>query len=268
MADIFDIPDKDPSEITLSYYRDSEDNRESGLNYYQISDNQMQFSAGYTQLNSEGFTDEIKSDKKFLMIGTNPYEDLSSTLRFEHWKADNALRIETTELKITIATDSSQISISPQSRSIELYLREAIQRDNITLSSQGLFLQYQYFTENDLSFSLSHQNHKYSKDIGAAATNPFLLFILQPATLSLASGFEKKSFAINISKLLAKGNLSFMYKVSTSALDNAKLKSYSIDWQRPVNTDMALNFSIGQSSSVESSTTSEFYNISITYYFY
>lgn len=202
------------------------------------------------------------------MIGTSPYEDLSSTLRFEHWKADNALRIDTTELRLSISTASSQITISPQSRSIELYLREAIQRDNINLSSQGLFLKYQYVTDNELSFSLSHQKHQYSKDIARAGTNPFLLFILQPATLSLATGFEKESSTITISKQLTNGSISFMQNVSISAFDNAKLKSNSVDWLHPVNSDIALNFSIGQSSSDESDTTSEFYNISITYYFY
>jgi len=268
MADIFDIPEKDPTEITLNHYRDTEDNQETGLSFYQISDNQVQLSMGHTQLNSQGLTAKIESNKQFLMIGTSPYEDLSATLMFDHWKADNALRIDTTEIKLIIATESSQFSISPQSRSIELYLKEAIQKDNINLSSQGLFLQYQYFAESNVSFSLSHQNHKYSKDLAAAATNPFLLFILQPATLSLASGLEKKSSALNISKLLSNGSISFMHKVSTSAFDNTKLKSYSIDWQRLVNPDIALNFSIGQSSSDESNTTSEFYNISITYYFY
>jgi len=202
------------------------------------------------------------------MLGSNPYKDLSAALKIEHWKADNALIIDTTELKLTIATESSQITISPQSRSIELYLRDTIQRDNINLSSQGLYLQYQYFSDNGMSFSLSHQSHKYSKDISKAATNPILLFILQPATLSLASGFEKESSAVNISTQLTNGSISFTHKVSISAFDSAKLKSYLIDWQHSVNSDVALNFSIGQSSSDESNTTSEFYNISITYYFY
>ncbi len=268
VADIFDIPAPDPIELELNYYWDTNDNNETGLSFYTITDSFIQLSAAYTAISTETSETSVDSNKSYLLVGSDPYQQLSATLNLEQWRASETLEIDATEATFSINLENFSISLSPRTRSITLFTIPGAPKDRFELSSQDLKLGLQYFGIDNWLFSVDIQKNSYSRNLKLAQIRPIILFYLQPSALSLASGFEDKRTNLLISHLFPGYELSLIATESISAADDSRLNSISLEWQSRLSETISLSLSSGQSKVSVSNTKSEFYNISITYYFY
>lgn len=268
VADIFDIPTPDPSELQLNYYWDTNDNNETGLSFYTLTDNFIQLSAAYTEISTDNTDTPIESDKAYLLIGSDPYQLLSASLSHEQLRAAEAMEIDATEATFSVNLETFSINLSPRTRSITLFTVPGTPRDRFQLNSQDLKLAFQYFGLNNWLFSIDIQKNHYSRNIKLTQIRPIILFYLQPSALSLASGFEDKRRSLLVSHLFPDDKLSLIATESISAADNSHLKSITLEWQTLLSDDLTLSLSTGQYSIANLNTKSEFYNISIAWSFY
>jgi len=267
IADIFDIPAPDPSELQLIYYWDTNNNNEAGLSYYTITESFIQLSAAYTEISTETSGEPVESYKSYLLIGSDPYQQLSATLNLEQWRAPDALEIDIIEATFSINLETFSINLNPRSRSITLYTIPGAPKDRFEFNSQDLKLGLQYLGVENWLFSIDIQKNSYSRNLKLAQIRPIILFYLQPSALSLASGFEDERRSLLISHLFPGYQLSLITTESISAADDSHLKSITLEWQKRLSDEFSLSLSSGQASVSNSNTKSEFYNISIAWYF-
>lgn len=203
-----------------------------------------------------------------MLIGSDPYQLITSEFQFEQWYAPDSLNIESTLASFRLNLDSYSISLGIQNRAIELFTILGAPKNRLLIKSQDLLFSVDYFGFEDWLLSLNIINYSYSNNVNISEIKPIVLLLLQPSALSLASGFEDKSTSLKISYLMGTKQLSLIYTESESAVDDSQLSSHTLEWSNRYNNETMLLLSYGKSRVSGVNSTSEFYNISIAYYFY
>lgn len=164
-------------------------------------------------------------------LASDPLDRTSLTLSWEEWGQDDAVTTRTLRGRIAWSLGDWRLSLAPSMRTIRIFFAAPVSRldlgDDIEIGSQGLALGAGVYLGSRLYLAGDYFSNEYTSDPPPSALQNAPAAIISDATLSLASGLEKRGGGMVLRLAQAWGIVGLRWAQSVSAVDEALTRSLS-----------------------------------------
>lgn len=211
---------------------------------------------------------DVKTNSYHTGLSSNPLNDISFGIDYEHWGEDKALLTDTWRIDLTVISENWSVRLAPAHSTITGYTRDTTLVSippQFDIDSDRYDGSISYFSPSDWNVTAGYTYFNYSRDVSKVATSLLVAAVLSPETLQLISVLDKRRYLLSFGFNLDDDQVGLDCSRMVSALDGSYYTTVSLFYSKPFATHWAADVSLGQQRTSNNDTIN-FMNLVLNYF--